>query len=319
MCLITPTKIPYVAQEDIFCYKVLGEVNGQLVTPFRRFPITLGKIYTTDNVSEAKSNELGEGFLHAYTSPNYMYKSKRDFDRHDRAKIAMYLAVIPKGSKFFTNNDCTEVCATALKVIKKVADIEDKPLFNTIATDVKEEGNRFKVNKTFDNYKHLLTTMEGVVKYAKDNSLYSDIIRKYEIFDDGSYEKNLYAYRLIVAVLTENEENSLTSGECYYPYVDFYNGRGYWSPGANQVKVGTIISGGTSYIVVGGTAGDGAGAGLGGFNSDSGVSGSWANVGFRSVSSLEIARFISKHFGRLVFDLMYGCSNCKYRWADDDN
>lgn len=320
MCLVTPTKIPYVAPDDLFCYKVLNEVDGKLVTPFRGFPIELGKLYTTDDIKEADDNELGAGFLHAYASPSYMYKFKSQYLRSRDQKAAMYLAIIPKGTKFFANNDCTEMCATALKVIKKVVDLEEEMPFDTTATDLRSlSDNRLKVNKTFNNHKDSLTTIENIVKFAKDNNLYSDIVRKYEAFEEGSYEKNLYVYRLIVAVLTENEKNSLVEGECWYPYVSFYTGRGYWSPGVDHVKVGTILSGGTSYIVVGGCALRGAHAGLGLFDSNGAVSYSGARVGFRSVSRREIALFISRHFGRLIFDLMYGCSNCEYRWVEENN
>lgn len=318
MCLVTPTKIPYVAPNDLFCYKVLTEVDGKLVTPFRGFPMELGKLYITDNIKEADDNELGAGFLYAYASPSYMYKFKGQYLRNKDQKAAMYLAIIPKGTKFFVNNDCTEMCATALKVIEKVVDLEEEMPFNTAATDLRSiSDNRLKVNKTFDAYKESLTTIEDIVRFAKDNNLYSDIVRKYESFEEGSYEKNLYAYRLIVAVLTEDEKNSLIKGDCYYPYVRFYTSRGYYSPGCGEVKIGTIISDGTSYIVVGGGADSGASAGLGCFYSYHAVSYSWTAVGFRSVSRREIAEFISRHFGKIVFDLMYGCANCDYRWVDE--
>lgn len=320
MCLVTPTKKAYTAEADIYCYKVLNESNGQLQTPFRGFPVELGKIYSTEHVSEVSDNEIGEGFLHAYASPSYMYKRKEYYCRNSGDKPAMYLAVIPKGAKFFTNNDCTELCTTAIRVIEKIADLDDVSLFSKIATDLTDQRETSsKVNETFDNYKEHFTTMENIVKFAKDNSLYTDIVRKYETFEEGSYEKNLYAYRLIVAVLTEDEKNSLTNGSCYYPFVRFYNGRGYYNPGNDMVKIGTIISDGTSYTVVGGSATCGTHAGLGYFVSNAGVSYSLASIGFRSVSSYEIAEFISCHFGKIVFDLMYGLANCDYHWVGEND
>lgn len=311
MCLVTPTRIPYTAPEDLFCYKILCEKDGELQTPFRNFPIKLGETYTAEKVDEV-DNRIEGGFFHAYTGFNYVYKSA-----DARLKAAVYLAVIPKGSKFFVNNDGTEVCATSMKVLSKVVDLGETSQFKTIATDlIDPDKEPTDINKTFDTLKESLTTIESIIKYARDNKLYSDILHKYEQFEEGSYEKNLYAYRLIVAVLTENEENNLTKGACYYPYVDFYTGHGRWTPDPDYVKVGVVISGGTSYIVVGGNASGGANAGLGHFCSSYGVSHSWYTVGFQSVSRCEIAEFISRHFGRLIFDLMYGLSNCDYRWAD---
>lgn len=319
MCLVTPTRKAYTAQADIYCYKILNESNGELTTPFRKFPMELGKIYGTEDVSEVDDNEIEEGFLHAYASPSYMYKFKEQYCNDSSESVAMYLAVIPKGAKFFVNNDCTEICATTLRVIQKIADIEDSPLFDRIATDVKEYvfKNDSSDDNIFDRYKDSLTSMESIVKFAKDHNLYADILHKYETFEEGSYEKNLYAYRLIVAVLTGNEKNSLTTGNCYYPYVRFYNGKGYYSP-TDEVKIGTIIADGTSYIVVGGDANNGATAGIGDFGSNIGVSSSWTYVGFRSVSRRDVAQFISRHFGKIIFDLMYGCAGCDYRWADDN-
>ena len=317
MCLVTPTKKAYTATADIYCYKVLNEVNGQLQTPFRRFPFELGKTYTTEEVSEVDANEIGAGFLHAYASPSYMYKRKEEYCHSGSDKPAMYLAVIPKGAKFFTNTGCTELCATAIKVISKIADLTDTSLYQMITEEDGFHEIPDNVNKTFDTYKESLTTMENIVKFAKDNDLYTDTVNKYEVFEEGSYEKNLYAYRLIVAVLTEDEKNSLVKGDCYYPCVRFYTGRGYYSPGCDEVKIGTIISDGTSYLVGGGDAYKGSYVGLGGFNSHYAVSNSWPDVGFRSVSRREIAEFISRHFGKIVFDLMYGCANCDYRWVDE--
>lgn len=320
MCLVSPTKIPYVAPDDLFCYKVLNEVKGQLVTPFRDFPMELNKLYTTDDISQAKSNELTAGFLHAYASPSYMYKRIDQYTSRLGNRPAMYLAVIPKGTKFFVNSDCTELCATALKVIKKIVDLERDAPFLTTAIDLKEQpAKHTNINKTFDTYKESLTTMENIVKFAKDNNLYTGLVNKYEIFEEGSYEKNLYAYRLIVAVLTEDEKNSLVNGQCYYPYVSFYTGEKYSNLDSKQVKVGTIIHGDTCYEVMGGHADDGVYAGLGHFYLRRAMSIACVPVGFRSVSRREIAEFISRHFGRLIFDLMYGCANCDYRWIEEND
>lgn len=312
MCLVTPTRVPYVAPEDIYCYKVLNEKDGKLSTPFAGFPMKLGELYTTSDIEAVDDEELAEGFFHAYASPSYMYKQKDGYE-NSTGKPAMYLAVIPKGTKFYTNIDCTELCVTALKVISKIIDLDDVTPYEKLAK-LKEETVSLRENKTFSTYKDSLTTMENIVKFAKDNNLYKDLVRKYETFEEGSYEKNLYAYRLIVAVLTENKKNYLTKGNCYYPYVSFHNGIYIDS---DLVKVGTIISNDIAYNVVGGLEYGGAPTGLGDFSSGNGVSRSWTDMSFLSVSSREIAKFISRHFGKIVFDLMYGCANCDYRWVEE--
>lgn len=146
-------------------------------------------------------------------------------------------------------------------------------------------------------------------------SLYPESYKKWVGAKGGSYEESLYAYRMVVAVLTNNEKNHLVSGDRYIPYVDFCD------PGKEKncdgkTIVGHIESEGRKFTVVGGDADDGGIAGLGFFYSYDGVSVSRAGVGFRSVSSRKIAEHISKYFGRLVFDIMYGAANCDYKWID---
>lgn len=146
-------------------------------------------------------------------------------------------------------------------------------------------------------------------------SLYPESYKKWAGAKGGSYEESLYAYRMVVAVLTNNEKNHLVSGDRYIPYVDFCDPGKEKNCGGKTI-VGHIESEGRKFTVVGGRASNGGHAGLGYFLSAGGVSISRTSVGFRSVSSRKIAEHISKYFGRLVFDLMYGESNCDYKWID---
>ena len=67
-------------------------------------------------------------------------------------------------------------------------------------------------------------------------------------------------------------------------------------------------------LIVGGCASHGASAGLGLFHSYGGVSNAWTFVGFRSVGSRKAALYISKQFGKLLFEVSYGGTNCDWRW-----
>ena len=103
-----------------------------------------------------------------------------------------------------------------------------------------------------------------------------------------SFEENIARYRIVVAALTNNEKRHLTTGDKWYPVVQFCRPKdknNCWG----SVLIGTIESEGARYSVVGGGADGGASAGLGSFGSASGVSLSFTAVGFRSVSSKEIA------------------------------
>ena len=142
-----------------------------------------------------------------------------------------------------------------------------------------------------------------------------DLLYEYKCAASKSYSEKLCEYRIVVAALTNNEERKLKTGDCYFPVVQFCEigkEKNCWG----SKKIGTIKHDRKKYAVVGGLAPHGTAAGLGTFYSDSGVSGSWTNVGFRSVSSKEIAQYISEQFGRLLFEVHYGGVNCNWEWVD---
>lgn len=143
----------------------------------------------------------------------------------------------------------------------------------------------------------------------------SEIITEYREAKPDSYSEILVAYRMVVAALTNNEKRHLTTGERWYPIVQFCRPKDVKNCYGDKV-IGTIVSEGTEYSVVGGDAHYGSYAGLGFFGSDDGVSDSYTGVGFRSVSSREVAKHISTYFGKLLFEVHYGGTNCDWCWKD---
>lgn len=142
-----------------------------------------------------------------------------------------------------------------------------------------------------------------------------DLLNSYTKSILGSYEHSVVCYRIVVAALTNNEKRHLTTGDKWYPVVQFCrpkDKRNCWG----DVLIGTIESEGEKYSVMGGDAGYGARAGLGYFGSNGGVSYSTADIGFRSVSSKEIAEHISTYFGKLLFEVHYGGTNCDWKWVE---
>ena len=142
-----------------------------------------------------------------------------------------------------------------------------------------------------------------------------DLIEEFQNAPSGSYSEKLAAYRIVVAALTNNEERHLTTGERWFPVVQFCKPGKEKNCWGNKV-IGTIESEGQRFTVVGGGAYDGASAGLGAFHSLVGVSDSYAHLGFRSVSRHEIAEHISKYFGHLLFEIHYGGVNCDWKWVN---
>lgn len=161
-----------------------------------------------------------------------------------------------------------------------------------------------------------ITTFNDAFIYVRDYlPECKDLITSYTKAMHGSYEYSVACYRIVVAALTNNEKRHLTKGDNWYPVVQFCrpeDKNNCWG----SVLIGTIESEGARYSVVGGDAARGVFVGLGAFSSYSGVSGSNADVGFRSVSTKEIAQHISTYFGKLLFDVQYGGTNCDWMWVE---
>lgn len=160
-----------------------------------------------------------------------------------------------------------------------------------------------------------IKTVDDAIQYLRDNRLCEDLIEEFENAPCDSYSEKLCEYRIVVAALTNNGERKLKTGDCWFPVVQFCEigkEKNCWG----SKKIGTIKHDGKKYAVVGGYATSSAYAGLGYFNSVGGVSAFNAHIGFRSVSSKEIAQYISEQFGRLLFEVHYGGVNCDWEWVD---
>lgn len=167
-----------------------------------------------------------------------------------------------------------------------------------------------------DPYWKSITTFEDALIYVRDYlPECEDLLISYNKSVPGSYEHSVVCYRIVVAALTNNEKRHLTTGDKWYPVVQFCRPKdkgNCWG----DVSIGTIESEEEKYSVVGGGVYYCAYAGLGFFYSSYGVSLSSASVGFRSVSSKEIAQHISTYFGKLLFEVHYGGTNCNWKWIE---
>lgn len=180
--------------------------------------------------------------------------------------------------------------------------------------DYQSNGN---VLVTFEEAEHWksIKSVGDAINYLESKDMCADLINEYRNTPCDSYSEKLTAYRIVVAALTNNEQRHLTTGERWFPVIQFCKPGKEKNCWGSKI-IGTIESEGQKYSVVGSHAYNGACAGLGGFYSNDGVSGSWHIVGFRSVSRCEIALHISEHFGRLLFDVHYGGVNCDMKWVN---
>ena len=206
------------------------------------------------------------------------------------------------------NNMDERIIKVSLKTAKEWYKSNNKALKEVALQAFSEEE---LTRKSFRDIK----TFEDACKYLEDNKMCKDLLCEYTHVEKGSYSETLCKYRIVVAALTNNKKRNLDIGDCYIPIVQFCE-IGKEKNCCGNKKLGTIKHEGKKYSVVGGYAAYGSPAGLGFFHSYDGVSYSWGTVGCRSVSSHEIAEYISEQFGRLLFEVNYGGINCDWEWVD---
>lgn len=158
-----------------------------------------------------------------------------------------------------------------------------------------------------------IKTVGDAARFLSDKRICEDILDSLSRLPENSFEWKVAAYRAVVAAVTYNEQRHLTTGERWFPSIEFCR-PGKLKNCYGDTILGRIKSEGEEFDVIGGRALDGALAGLGGFGSLGGVSAAWAAVGFRSVGSKKAALYISKQFGKLLFEISYGGTNCDWKW-----
>ena len=158
-----------------------------------------------------------------------------------------------------------------------------------------------------------IKTIEDAAKFLADKRICEDILDSLSRLPKDSFEWKIAAYRAVVAAVTYNEQRHLTTGERWFPTIEFCR-PGKLKNCYGDIVVGRIKSEGEEFDVMGGSASYGSHAGLSCFDSDNGVSGAWATVGFRSVGSKKAAMYISRQFGKLLFEVSYGGTNCDWEW-----
>lgn len=186
--------------------------------------------------------------------------------------------------------------------------------------DITKNGDKvivtFKEENLLDNLKDIDSVIRYISKLCDSGVEWAyNLWKEYQATVEESYSEEICLYRMVVAALTNNEERSLTTGERWFSVVQFCKPGKEKNCWGREI-IGAIESEGQKYTVVGGGAAYGSAAGLGDFYSNPGVSYSHATVGFRSVSSKEVAEHISKYFGRLLFDIHYGGTNCNWEWVN---
>ena len=168
------------------------------------------------------------------------------------------------------------------------------------------------VFEDIDNMENI-KNIDDAIRFLVKNEIGDDILNTLSKLLPNSFEWKVAAYRAVVAAITYNEQRHLTTGERWFPTIEFCR-PGKFKNCCGDIVVGRIKSEGEEFDVVGGRAVGSTSMGLGGFGSHDGVSDSWTTFGFHSVGSKKAALYISKQFGKLLFEVSYGGINCDWRW-----
>ena len=145
MCLYIGKNSSFIAKSDIIVYKELKQIGkNDYVTPCQDFPVKLDNLLIPEGIATEKpcgfKYRIEEGTIHAYTSSN--------------GNDLKFKAIIKKGTKFWIQDDLTEVAAEKLYITSELAGKEETDLSEYIkefGVDVHlKDGRRCKITDSFD-------------------------------------------------------------------------------------------------------------------------------------------------------------------------
>ena len=176
-----------------------------------------------------------------------------------------------------------------------------------------------------DGYKPIYNAKTGNVEIVPENIMgriktYEDAKEHLGYFCKGAIVYNDSArfvakLQTILDALNEGYKFDLLTGTVWYPWVRFYRMKAV--PKDAEV-IGHFRYQGEKFALVGGGAYAGSDAGLGYFNSNSGVGYAASLVGMLACKSEEIAKYVSTQFGKLVFDACFArhFKGEEFEWLD---
>lgn len=174
------------------------------------------------------------------------------------------------------------------------------------------ENNQIKFVDTQPHWESI-TTFTDAYWYCYNSERFAEYVAACNHALPDTYEEKIAKLRLVIAALTNNKKLSLTNGSIYYPTLQIF--RTDCSVIGKDI-IGTIVIEEGTYTVASVTSFHNPFLkGLGGFPSTAPVS--CASTGINiGMPSKEIADHLTKYFGKLLFEVMYGMCNCAWEWVE---
>lgn len=136
MCLTKTKRLPRIATKDITVYKVLMEINGNLLTPYQDYPVEIGKTYIGsfkdcyvsvphllyksyflykiyNYICSIFSKDITGGYVHSYSSEQAAHYSCRYLSHFSPMYVVK--CTIPKGSIYFIGESGSQYASSKLR------------------------------------------------------------------------------------------------------------------------------------------------------------------------------------------------------------
>lgn len=129
----------------------------------------------------------------------------------------------------------------------------------------------------------------------------------------GEHLRAIYKLDIIRKALNGADwKPKMTEGDIYYGWVRFY--RKSSDVPSNKKIIGNFIADGQKYLLVGGFGSDGYYGGLSNFDFLYGAGYSVPAFGLLYCKSIDIAKYMSEQFGKIIFDACYAQHIGTYKW-----
>lgn len=131
----------------------------------------------------------------------------------------------------------------------------------------------------------------------------------------GKHLTAIYKLDIIRKALNGADWNpKIAEGKIYYGWVRFYKKSRNRNVPSDKKIIGNFIADEQEYLLVGGFGTCGYCDGIGYFDFGCECRSSSVNLGLLCCKSIEIAKYMSEHFGKIIFDACYAQHIGAYKW-----